>query len=58
MATTTANEMAKKAGVNPKSFRAKLRKNCEWHDRYARWTVLIGSIEHNCMKAVLDSLRG
>jgi len=48
--------MAKQAGIDPKRFRSALRKNFHWHQRYARWTVQIGSKEHDCMKRVLDRI--
>ena len=54
MARTTAVDMAKQAGVNPKRFRAALRsKNFSWHEHSARWTVDIGSPEHAAMEQVL-----
>jgi hypothetical protein len=53
----TAVEMAEEAGVNPKVFRAALRKEYfRWHLRDARWTVEKDSLEHEDMRRVLQSL--
>ena len=57
MAMTTAEEMAKEAGVNPKTFRQALRKQrFHWHAHYDRWTVALGSDEHASMQRVLREL--
>ena len=54
MARTSAVDMAKKAGVDPKRFRAALwGENFSWHERSARWTVDIGTPEHAAMEQVL-----
>jgi hypothetical protein len=57
VATTTAIEMARQAGVDPKIFRRELRKqNFRWHIPNERWIVDIGSERHDAMKAVLRKL--
>jgi len=57
MAMTTAEEMAKQAGVNPKTFRQALREEgFHWHGHYDRWTVAIGSEQHKEMERVLRKL--
>lgn len=54
MAKTSAVDMAKQAGINPKRFRATLRnENFSWHEHNARWTVDIGTAEHAAMEHVL-----
>ena len=59
MTLITAVEMARRAGVTPKSFRAALRKECLfWHEHpYQRWTVTINSREHADRRRVLNRLR-
>jgi len=53
----SANEMAAKAGVSPKRFRAALRKQqFRWHSHYERWTVTGGGKEHTAMLRVLHEL--
>jgi hypothetical protein len=53
----TAEEMAKEAGVNPKVFRAALRKEkFRWHIHNAPWCVREGSSEHRDMLRVLNGL--
>jgi hypothetical protein len=57
MATTTAVDMAKRAGLDPKRFRQALREeNFGWHGHNDRWTVRIGSAEHAAMERVLKKL--
>ncbi len=57
MAMTTAEEMAKQAGVNPRTFRQALRKErFAWHAHYDCWTVAIGNDEHAAMQRVLRKL--
>jgi len=59
MPTTTAEEMAKQAGIDPKRFRHALReKNFPWHVHNDRWTVEIGSENHQQMELVLRELAG
>ncbi len=54
---TRAVDMAKQVGIDPKRFRAALRKeNFEWHKHNDRWTVVIGSIEHAAMVCVLRDI--
>jgi hypothetical protein len=49
--------MAKQVGIDPKRFRAALRKeNFEWHKHNDPWTVVIGSIEHAAMERVLREI--
>jgi transcriptional regulator with XRE-family HTH domain len=44
--TVTAEEIAGLYGLNPKSYRAALRKErLPWHDKHQRWTVETGSPE-------------
>ena len=58
MTLISAVEMAKRACVSPKSFRAALRKeNFSWHDKpYMRWTVPINGREHADVRRVLNTL--
>lgn len=57
MAVTTAEEMAKQAGVSPKTFRRALRKEkFAWHAHYDRWTVTVGGIEYTAMQRALGKL--
>jgi hypothetical protein len=57
MIMTTAEEMARHAGVDPKIFRQALREErFPWHGHYDRWTVAIGSEQHEAMKRVLKEL--
>lgn len=54
---TTAADMARAAGVDPKIYRAALRRaDLYWHAEGAAWTVLIGSDRHKEMEAVLGRL--
>jgi hypothetical protein len=54
---TTAIDMAKQAGIDPKRFRAALRKeNFAWHKHNYRWIVVIGSFEHAAMERVLRDI--
>lgn len=53
----TAVEMAQRAGIDEKLFRAELRKaDLRWHQRNARWLAIRGSAEHQDMHRVLSSL--
>jgi hypothetical protein len=55
----TAVEMADESGIAPKKFRdALLRAALKWHGKGERWTVGVGSNEHEDMKRVLRSLTG
>jgi hypothetical protein len=57
MPETTAVEMAKKAGVDPQTFRQALRnENFPWHNHNDRWTVEIGSEHYTAMKKVLEQM--
>jgi hypothetical protein len=54
---TTAAEMARHAGVDPKRFRAALRDaQLLWHPYDSRWEVVIGSLEHGDMVRILSLL--
>jgi len=58
MATTTANEMANRAGVNPQLFRQALRsEKFAWHLDWERWKVEIGSEQHQAMERTLIKVR-
>lgn len=55
----TAVEMARSAGIDPKTFRRALRAEAfPWHGHNERWTVPVGSPQHNDMLRVLRSLTG
>lgn len=55
--TVTAAEMARTAGIDPKTFRAALRRaNPKWHAHHEKWEVPFGSAEHHDMGEVLASL--
>lgn len=55
--TVTAAEIARAADIDPKSFRAALRRaNLNWHAHYEKWEVPFGSAEHRDMSDVLASL--
>lgn len=55
--TVTAAEIARAAGIDPKTFRAALRRaNLIWHAYYEKWEVPFGSAEHRDMSDVLASL--
>jgi hypothetical protein len=55
--TVTAAEMARSAGVEPKAFRAALRRaKFNWHVHNGRWEVLHDSAEHREMIEVLGLL--
>lgn len=57
-ARTTAEQMAKQAGVNPRVFRKALREErFPWHFEWERWTVEIGSEQHRAMENVLMKVR-
>lgn len=56
-----ANDMAEAAGVNPKTFRSKLRRDqrCRsWHSHYQSWDVPKGSRQHEDMLRVLATITG
>jgi hypothetical protein len=54
---TTAVEMARQAGVDPKRFRAALRDaRLGWHPYNGRWDVVVGSPEHRDMEMVLKGI--
>lgn len=54
---TSAVEMARSRGIDPKRFRAALRgAGLQWHSHNGRWEVRIGSAEHADMTRVLDTL--
>lgn len=54
---TTAADMARAAGVDPKRFRAALRSaGLAWHREGTPWNVEIGGPRHRQMEAVLQSL--
>ena len=56
---TTAVEMAKTQGIDPKRFRAALRNaGLGWHSHNGRWEVSIGSPEHRDMERVMFKLTG
>ena len=56
---TTAIEMAKAQGIDPKRFRAALRSaGLGWHSHNGRWEVSIGSPEHRDMERVMSRLMG
>lgn len=53
----SAAEMARLAGVDPKTFRAALRReNLDWHTHNGSWTVVDGSPEHADLERVLGYL--
>jgi hypothetical protein len=54
---STAKEMARAVGINPKLFRHALRKqHFGWHKHYATWKVQIDSAQHIAMQKVLATL--
>jgi len=56
-AATSAVEMARSRGIDPKRFRAALRgAGLQWHSHNGRWEVRIASTEHADMTRVLDTL--
>ena len=55
--TTSAAEMARAAGLDPKAFRQTLRdENLPWHTHNDPWIVSVGSPEHEDMQRVLARL--
>lgn len=57
MQNTSAVEMAQSRGIDPKRFRAALRRaGLTWHSHNGRWEVSIGSPEHADMVRVLATL--
>jgi hypothetical protein len=54
---TTAAEMARAHGIDPKRFRAALRRaGFGWHSHNERWEVCISSPEHRNMQHILATL--
>lgn len=58
---TTAAELARDAGVDPKRFRYRLRQaenrgEITWHRKGQPWIAQIGSPEHRGMEGVLTDL--
>jgi len=54
---TTAVEMARTHGVDPKRFRAALRAaGLGWHSHNGRWEVVVDSPEHGDMERVMSTL--
>jgi hypothetical protein len=54
---TTAAEMARLRGIDPKRFRAALRRaGLHWHSHNGRWEVSVGSAEHQDLVRVLATL--
>lgn len=54
----TAADMARLVGIDPKRFRAALRKAAlGWHGHNDAWTVEVGSDRHRQLQAVLAALR-
>ena len=55
--TTTAADMARLRGIDPKRFRAALRRaGLQWHSHNGRWEVRVGSPEHCDLVRVLATL--
>jgi 3-hydroxyisobutyrate dehydrogenase-like beta-hydroxyacid dehydrogenase len=53
----SAVDLAKKAGVSPKAFRAALRKaGFDWHQHRAPWVADRGSQQERDMRNVLRSM--
>ena len=51
----TAADMARENGIDPKVFRAALRRQgFRWHQHNGRWTVPRNSPEHHNMLRVLE----
>lgn len=54
---TTAAEMARTVGVDPKTFRQALRDaKFPWHRHNDNWSVEIDSPEHSSMRTVMVTL--
>jgi UDP-N-acetylmuramyl pentapeptide synthase len=54
---TTAEAIADAFNLNPKSYRAALRRErFDWHDHYERWLVSPGSEEQRAMIAVAERM--
>ena len=54
---TTAEAIAHAFGLNPKSYRAALRRQeFDWHNQCARWEVSPGSTEQSAMIAVAERM--
>ena len=54
---TTAADMARLRGIDPKRFRAALRRvGLPWHSHDGRWEVRVGSPEHCDLVRVLATL--
>mgnify|MGYP001317778439 FL=1 len=57
MQSTNAVEMAHARGIDPKRFRAALRRaGLNWHSHTGRWEVVLGTPEHADMIRVLATL--
>ena len=57
MITTTAVEIASRAGIDPKIFRQALREEkFPWHVHNHLWKVEVGSARHLAMEQVLKDL--
>lgn len=55
----TAVEMARSRGIEPKAFRQALRAaDLKWHSHNDRWTVPLGSPEHQEMERILEDTAG
>ena len=55
---TTAEAIADAYGLNPKSYRAALRREAfGWHDHHEQWLVSPGSEEQQAMIAVAERMR-
>lgn len=54
---TSAADMARAVGVDPKAFRQALRNaNFPWHKHNDDWIVELDSAEHSSMRTVLVTL--
>lgn len=53
---TNAQQMAKERGIDPKKFRARLRREQSDIHTFGSWKVEIGSSKHQRMKQELDAL--
>jgi hypothetical protein len=57
MITTSAVEMAKRAGIDPKIFRQALREEqFPWHIHNDYWEVEVGRERHSAMERVLKDV--
>jgi hypothetical protein len=54
---TTAADMARLRGIDPKRFRTSLRRaGLQWHSHNGLWEVRVGSAEHRDLLCVLATL--